>query len=166
MTLSHAEAQELHELIGLAIEAQGDDRYDVSGLVRARELAAVIVSDTGSTTEARVTRTHEPSLVRAALDELLRRHPTLDVVSIDWQLPTGIELWSEGVPQRVWTGEMAGPWVLVALGQPSEAFEQSPAWARWQFAIWKPTGALYRVGVDGAVPDDPLWTPRGIPATT
>jgi hypothetical protein len=39
--LNHAEAQELHEAIGAAIETG-----DLSGLRRARELAAVLVSDT------------------------------------------------------------------------------------------------------------------------
>lgn len=101
----------------------------------------------------------DPSLVRLALDELLRRYPFFDLVSIEWQgLP--MELFSESIPQRRW-GALAGPWVLVSLGQPSELNESSlnEAWAIWPFAIWKNTGTLYTVGADGAVPDDPIWTP-------
>lgn len=49
--LTESEAQELHELIGSAIEAtrSGNDLRDpadhIAGLERARELAAVIVAD-------------------------------------------------------------------------------------------------------------------------
>jgi len=101
----------------------------------------------------------EPSLVRLALDELLRLYPMFDLASVDWQLPVPIVLYSEGVPARPWEGGIVGPWVLVKLGQPSATFDEAPAWATWEFAIWKVTGALYRVGADGAVPDDPIWTP-------
>jgi hypothetical protein len=41
MAITHDEAQELHEAIGAAVETG-----DVSGLRRAREIAAIIVSDT------------------------------------------------------------------------------------------------------------------------
>lgn len=44
--LSASEAQELHRLIGEYIE--GGDRNDISGLIRARELAALIVAATDS----------------------------------------------------------------------------------------------------------------------
>lgn len=49
--LSHSEAQELHELLGAQIEAwnaatPGMDVLDVTALRRARQLAAVLVSDT------------------------------------------------------------------------------------------------------------------------
>ncbi len=43
--ISHAKAQELHDLLGEFIEG-GDDGYDLSGLFRAREIAAIIVADT------------------------------------------------------------------------------------------------------------------------
>lgn len=52
--LSPTEAQELHELIGAAIEAvhSGDDLRDpethLAGLERARELAALLVADTSN----------------------------------------------------------------------------------------------------------------------
>ena len=86
------------------------------------------------------------SLVRQAFDELLRMHPHLDVVAIEWQI---------GNPTRPLTHD--GPWVLVTLGQPSESFDETPAWALWRFAIWKRTGAVYTIGHDGAVSDDPIW---------
>lgn len=92
------------------------------------------------------------SLVRAGLDELLRRHPLLDLVSIDWQV--------EQLPPEVINPE----WVFVELGKPSEDFERTPVWARSRFAIWKRTGAVYRRDPDGAISDDPLFEPsRGIP---
>lgn len=86
-----------------------------------------------------------PPLPRLALDELLRRYPVSNVWSLDWQPDR--ELWSESVPQRRWEAGMAGPWLLVTLEDEG------------QFAIWKATGALYWVGSDGAVGDDPIWTP-------
>jgi hypothetical protein len=105
----------------------------------------------------------EPSLVRRGLDYLLDAYPMFDLVSVNWQLPEPIVLYSEGVPARRWEGGIVGPWVLVKLGQPSETMRSEPlilpAWATWEFAIWKVTGAVYRVGADGAVPDDPIWQP-------
>lgn len=83
---------------------------------------------------------------RLALDELLRLYPDSNVRSIDWQLPH--EIFSAGVPSRRWEAGMAGPWVLVTLSEEG------------QFAIWKQTGALYWVGRDGAVGDDPIWVPQ------
>jgi hypothetical protein len=55
--------------------------------------------------------------------------------------------------------DLAGSWVLVELGQPSAG--DVAVWARWKFAIWKSTGAVYQVGADGAVPDDPIFTVDG-----
>lgn len=103
----------------------------------------------------------EPSLVRLALDELLRRYPTFDLVSIDWNVITRPSTWGELV---VADSELDQPWALVMLGQPSATFDETPAWAIWKFAIFKATGALHSVGdvhsrYPGAVSDDPLWTP-------
>jgi len=78
-----------------------------------------------------------PSLVRRGLNELLLRYPHLDLVQVMW-------------PD---SEEMLEPWVLVVLGQHSEGMK--PAWARWQFAIWKQTGSVYRME-SGAVEDDPI----------
>jgi hypothetical protein len=80
-----------------------------------------------------------PSLVRRAIDELLRRYPDLDLVSIEWQ--------------------QYHPCVVVELGQPSgESFEQVPRWAISRFAIWKTTGAPHTM-TGQAVYGDPIWTP-------
>lgn len=87
----------------------------------------------------------EPSLVRRALDYLLDAYPMFDLVSIDWQFSHDFQ--SHG-----------GPWLLVTLGQPSADWDTVPAWAIWRFAIWKTTGALHTMK-DGAVSDDPIWTP-------
>jgi hypothetical protein len=89
----------------------------------------------------------DPPLVRQALDELLKRYPMFDLVGIDWQ-----------VAPEVYESHYAGAWVLVKLGQPSESFDEGPAWAIWTFAIFKRTGALHTV-TDGAASDDPIWTP-------
>jgi hypothetical protein len=85
------------------------------------------------------------SPARRGLDELLKQHPFYDVLEVDWQIDV-----DEG--GRRW----AGPWILVNLGQPSEAVETTPAWAVHRFAIWRSTGAVYPIGHDGAVTDDPL----------
>lgn len=85
----------------------------------------------------------DPSLARRGLDELLARYPHLDLVRVDWQLPD---------PE---TSSIVSPWLLVELGQPSDGFEKTPAWAIWHFAIWRSTGAVY-VMRDGAVDDDPI----------
>lgn len=89
------------------------------------------------------------SLVRQALDSLLDRYPGFDVVSIDWQI--GSE-YTSGAPAARRT---IGPWVLVEIGQPSETFDEQPAWAIWKFAIWKSTGAVHSMS-EGAVSDEPI----------
>lgn len=94
------------------------------------------------------------SRVREALDALLARHPLFDVVAIDWQIE---RLPPDVINQQHPLAEQ-GPWVLVDLGQRSENFDNVPAWAIWRYAIWKSTGALYAMR-DGAVADDPFWTP-------
>lgn len=89
-----------------------------------------------------------PSLARQGLDLLLFMHKHLDLVSIDWQVPSNVH-------------DFGGPWLLVELGQPSDDFdEQRPAWAIWRYAIWKTTGAVHRIGHDGAVDDDPIAEPN------
>jgi hypothetical protein len=87
----------------------------------------------------------DPSPVRLALDELLRRYFFFDLVDVDWQL---------GAVEK----PLGGPWCVVRLGQRSEDFARSEAWAVHTFAIWKSTGALHSMN-GGAVSDDPIWTP-------
>ena len=90
----------------------------------------------------------DPPLVRQALDRLLVLYPMFDLVSIDWQMGGN---YRTGFRHR-------GVWVLVALGQPSEGFDELPAWALWHFAIFKATGALHNME-HGEVIDPPIWTP-------
>jgi hypothetical protein len=78
--------------------------------------------------------TFTPSRVRRGLDALLARYEFFDVVRVEWP------------PES--------PWVLVTLGQRSEGLDE--VWARWEFAIWKSTGAVYQLDATGAVGDDPL----------
>ena len=99
---------------------------------------------------------NEPSLVRQALDELLRLYPGFDVLTIEWQIDPPRGRW-DGHPAR-WEG----PWVLVDLGQPSDTIDVTPAWAIWKFAIWRATGAVYVVGANGAVHDDPVFVLGGM----
>ena len=101
-----------------------------------------------------------PSLVRRALDELLAMHPHMDVVSIEWQIETSLPATEHErrAPSRVRPLVHAGPWVLVQLGQPSESFDEVPAWAIWRYAIWKSTGAVHAIDGEGAVSDDPILT--------
>lgn len=108
------------------------------------------------------TAAFERSLVRRALDYLLDAYPMFDLVSIDWQVGDPLGRLGSNVVEHT------GRWVLVELGQPSEAWDETPAWAMRGFAIFKNTGALhsmeggvYRAGrwSYGAVSDDPIWTP-------
>jgi hypothetical protein len=79
----------------------------------------------------------EPPAVRLGLNALLERFPHLVLLRAD--------AWPNG-----------NPWLLVSLGQRSEGEEE--AYARHEFAIWKSTGAVYTIGHDGAVGDDPIIT--------
>lgn len=96
----------------------------------------------------------DPSPARKGLDALLERYPHFDLLSVDWQI--GSE-YRSGAPD--WT-YIVGPWLLVTLGEPSDTSTPEPirAWARWEFAIWKHTGAVHSME-GGAVSDDPIFTP-------
>lgn len=74
------------------------------------------------------------SLARIGLDRLIGMYSTFDLISAEWQ--------------------EEGPWLLVALGQPSAG--KNDAHAVHHFAIWKHTGAVHGVQHDGAVTDEPL----------
>lgn len=82
---------------------------------------------------------------RESLDRLLAAYPDYDVLSIDWQLPNLSDRVARFDP---------GPWILVELGQRIDA--SGTAFLPHLFAIWKKTGNVYRVGLDGAVADDPF----------
>jgi|SRR5215472_1274064 len=81
----------------------------------------------------------EPSPARRGLDALLARYPHFDVLYVE-----------RGSAEHT---RIAAPWIIVTLGQPSD--NEIEAFARWEFAIWKNTGAVYTVE-DGAVADDPI----------
>jgi hypothetical protein len=85
----------------------------------------------------------EPSPARRGLELLLKMHPHLDVVDV--RVP-GVEI------------DARSPWLLVDLGQPSQG--ASNAYAIWRFAIWRTTGAVHRIGSDGAVDDDAIIEPQ------
>lgn len=96
--------------------------------------------------------TEEPSLARQGLDKLLREFPTRELHSFDAQLPHPIGVWEvdehgnrTGIrPYRIWTDEMVGPWVLVTFVGGDE------------YAIWKQSGDVYKVGSDHAVDKNPI----------
>lgn len=83
---------------------------------------------------------------------LIGLFPEREVMGIDWQLPERLEVWEcdedgERVgerPYRIWSAGVDGPWVLLR-------FTDGEQWA-----IWKATGSVYRVGPDGAVEEDAL----------
>ena len=82
------------------------------------------------------------SPARRGLDELLKHYPFFDVLYI--------ERGNAETEMRIQGAPFSAAWILVTLGQPSEG--EIEAFARWEFAIWKNTGAVYRV-VSGAVQD-------------
>lgn len=94
------------------------------------------------------------SAVRHGLDELLAKYPDRDVFSVDWTLTHSLRVYEvneEGRrtsdrPYRQWDLP-AGPWCLVTFLD-DDGYEE--------FAIWKTTGAVYRVGDDGAVEGGPI----------
>lgn len=93
--------------------------------------------------------TFEPSPARKGLDALLALHPGFDVLAVEWQgRPSTPEPFPPFAPST------PGPWLCVDLGQASEG--EVEAFAVWRFAILKTTGAVYGIGHDGAVADDPL----------
>jgi hypothetical protein len=83
---------------------------------------------------------------REALDALLAMFSWFDVLSVDWQRPDH-------------TRSEPGPWLLVTLGQRSD--DGTEAWAEHRFAIWKRTGAVHGIDVNGAVIDPALITGVG-----
>jgi hypothetical protein len=96
----------------------------------------------------------DPSPARKGLNDLLAFFPHFDLLEVEWQV-------EEEIPQQTEWGGIAipryGPWVLVKMGQPSDGI--SPAWAVWEFAIWRNTGAVYTMS-HGAVSDDPIFPVR------
>jgi hypothetical protein len=85
----------------------------------------------------------DPSPARRGLDALLLRYPFFDVLKVERGN------WNPEVSQ------VTAAWILVTLGQPSE--NEIEAFARWEFAIWKNTGAVYAMaGPAGPVSDDPI----------
>lgn len=78
---------------------------------------------------------HAAPLIRRSFDELLKCYPQADVIGVDWGFPD-----SE-------VSEIENPWVLVTLSD-HDANDCN-------FAIWKTTGAVYRMN-EGAVEDDPF----------
>ena len=83
------------------------------------------------------------TLKRDGLNWLLAQYPDAEVALVyDQAYP-----W----PPEHLTRYIEGPWLLVDL-------VDGPR--KRKFAIWKTTGAVYRVGWDGAVGDDPLWIPE------
>jgi hypothetical protein len=78
------------------------------------------------------------SPARLGLDALLRIYPLRDVRSVD----------SQRAPSEPWSSGMDGPWLLVSFADGGD-----------RYAIWKATGAAYRIGSDGTIDDDPVLTP-------
>lgn len=84
-----------------------------------------------------------------AMNALRERFPGRKIERFDTQLPHPLvaydvdEHGERGKPYRSWDLP-AGPWLLVRYADEEE------------YAIWKQTGAVYRVGPDGAVDEDPI----------
>lgn len=74
-------------------------------------------------------------------------HPDFDVLRVDWQNALAGGCHPSLAPRNV----EPGPWLLVTLGQRSDAGNE--AWAETTYAIFKRTGAIHFLGLDGAVSD-------------
>lgn len=87
-----------------------------------------------------------PSAARQGLDRLLDAYPDADIERIDGQpaVDAGATRDYLGAPLREILPQPAGPWVCIDFVDGSK------------FAIWKNTGAVYRVDEHGAVEDDPI----------
>lgn len=86
----------------------------------------------------------DPSLARRGLDRLLAHYPHADIDMIDGQSATPD---TEGPGPMLKLGRTEGPWVCVDLVHGGQVA---------RFAIWKSTGAVYRLDEHGAVEDDPF----------
>lgn len=88
----------------------------------------------------------EPSLARRGIDRLLEVMAHREILSLDSQPGREASATRDypGAPLRDYSAQEPGPWVLVTFVGGD------------QFAIWKATGAVYIVGPDGAVDDDPI----------
>lgn len=91
------------------------------------------------------------SPARRGLDRLLAAFPDRDLERVDAQLPHPIEVYDvdehgqrAAKPYRQWDLP-AGPWLLVKFADTGA-----------EYAIWKPTGAIYEVDPGGAVGEDPV----------
>jgi hypothetical protein len=89
-------------------------------------------------------------IVRRAMDGLRERFPGREIERFDNGIPHPIlayDVDEQGQrakrPYRVWDLR-AGPWLMVKYTDGEE------------FAIWKTTGDVYRIGPDGAVDEDPI----------
>jgi hypothetical protein len=89
-------------------------------------------------------------IVSAALAALRERFPGRTIGRFDNGIPHPIVVYDVDEqgrraerPYRTWD-QRAGPWLVVTYADGEE------------FAIWKATGAVYRVGPGGAVDEDPI----------
>jgi hypothetical protein len=90
----------------------------------------------------------EPSKARRGLDKLLSTFASREVAFVASDAADQRFLIAAHADDRAGRSlpELPSPWLCVSLVGGD------------QFAIWKATGAVYRVGPDGAVEDDPILT--------
>lgn len=92
----------------------------------------------------------ERSMARRGIDALLAMFPWREIEKIDNQQPHPIEVYDvdehgnrASEPYRRWDLP-AGPWVVVKFVGGAE------------FGVWKLTGAVFSIGIDGVVAEDPI----------
>lgn len=92
----------------------------------------------------------ERSHARRGIDALLAMFPHREIEKIDNQLPHPIEVYDVDEhghravhPYRRWDLP-AGPWTIVKFVGGAE------------FGVWKVTGAVFPIGIDGVVAEDPI----------
>jgi hypothetical protein len=97
----------------------------------------------------------QPQRAQLGPDDLCVVITTAELASLSAALE--LELGIGGVPTQVRIVHREGsPWIEVDAHRP--ALEQSER-ATVRLALWRYTLAVYRVGDDEAVEDDPIWTP-------
>ena len=138
MTACNARPPAGHPLHDWGVACHLDADHDAVGAPHSWDLDAIAANH---------------AILARALEQLRAMHPGQPIEQFDVQPPHALLVYAVDEhgnradrPYRSWD-TIAGPWVVVTFAGGEE------------YAIWKVTGAVYRVGPDGAVDEDPIIGP-------